>query len=423
MSRERQTRPTAVFEVGASPGAEPADDLQPAAAPVLGHIPWGYGASRVTAMPVDPYWVFVYWELTDEAIERARASVGAAHGDCTLRVYDTTYRLFDGTNANWYADVGVYRPANNHYVHVGRPGTTLQVDLGVRSGDAFAPIVRSAPVEMPRDAISTDTRVEWMTVTPEGALPAVYAHRFTAKPGPPAIDRPGPALDVDEITRALAGEGWSRAEWGETEMGGRIVRWVRWADHLERGVVGHVEIVLAGERRVVRLEHGERIEYGPWRVTIHGLDPTGGQRIVDRWQIHYSWLTGAGSARLETAAILRRILQGYSTRAVPGGSETRLIGESWASEALQLGASEWSWLGASEARLAGASELLHLGASESRYLGASEMLAIGASESLALWASGIGSAGGSALLGGSDFGGASEQPGPPAPPGGEGTRR
>jgi hypothetical protein len=166
-------------------------------------------------------------------------------------------------------------------------------------------------------------------------------------------------------------------------------------------------------------------------VTIHGLDPTGGQRIVDRWQIHYSWLTGAGSARLETAAILRRILQGYSTRAVPGGAETRLIGESWASEALQLGASEWSWLGASEARLAGASELLHLGASESRYLGASEMLAIGASEmlavgaseSLALWASGIGSAGGSELLGTSDFGGASEQPGPPAPPGGEGTRR
>ncbi|MEX2145628.1 MAG: DUF4912 domain-containing protein [Candidatus Rokuibacteriota bacterium] len=402
MSRERQTRRTDVLEAGAPPRATPAADLQPAEAPVLGDIPWGYGEIRVTAMPVDPYWVFVYWEVADEAIERARASLGAPHGDCALRVYDTTYRLFDGTNANWYADVGVHRPANNHYVHVGRPGITLQVDLGVRSGDAFAPLVRSAPVEMPRDSISTDTRVEWMTVTPEGAPPAAYAHRFTPNPGTPAVERPGPGLDVDEITRALAGEGWSRAEWSETEMAGRVVRWVRWAGPLERGVFGPVEIVFEGERRVVRLQHGERVVFGPWRVTIRGVDSHGRRRVIDRWQIHYSWPTEAGGLRIETAPILHRILQGYRMRVVPAGSEARLIGESWASEALQLGASEWSWLGSSEARLAGASELLYLGASESRYLGASEILALGASESFAPGASEMG------FTGASGFGGASE---------------
>ncbi len=39
-------------------------------------IPWGYGEDRVTAMAVDPERLYVYWEVTDDAIERARAELG-----------------------------------------------------------------------------------------------------------------------------------------------------------------------------------------------------------------------------------------------------------------------------------------------------------------------------------------------------------
>src|SRR5262249_47357516 len=35
---------------------------------VLEHIPWGYGQDRVTAMVIDPERLYVYWEVTDEAI-------------------------------------------------------------------------------------------------------------------------------------------------------------------------------------------------------------------------------------------------------------------------------------------------------------------------------------------------------------------
>jgi len=183
-------------------------------------------------------------------------------------------------------------------------------------------------------------------------------------------------------------------------MGGRVMRWVHGPGPVAAGAFRHIEIAFVGERRILRLQHGERIVYGPWRVTIRGVDPHGRQRILDRWEIHYSWPAEAGGVRVETPAILRRILQGYSTRVVPGGSEARLIGESWASEALQQGASEWTWLAGSEARLAGASELLYLGASEARYLGASESLGQGASESLALGAAELGFGASERLLGG-----------------------
>src|SRR3990167_3935477 len=136
-------------------------DLEPAAPPRLGDVPWGYGQDRVTALARDPHWIFVSWELTDQALERARAEVGAADAECVLRVYDTTWRLFDGTNANWYFDVPVHRPANNHYVCVQRLASVFHVDIGVRSHEgSFATIARSAPVETPRNSISPDTGVE-----------------------------------------------------------------------------------------------------------------------------------------------------------------------------------------------------------------------------------------------------------------------
>src|SRR5262245_8708297 len=47
-------------------------------------IPWGYGVDRVTAMTVDPERLYVYWEVTDQAIARGRAGLGPAGRDAGL---------------------------------------------------------------------------------------------------------------------------------------------------------------------------------------------------------------------------------------------------------------------------------------------------------------------------------------------------
>src|SRR5262249_51746364 len=68
------TEPEALEEFGRGPGEldrelrEEAADVEP--------IPWGYGQDRVTTMVVDPEHLYVYWEVTDEAIEQARARLG-----------------------------------------------------------------------------------------------------------------------------------------------------------------------------------------------------------------------------------------------------------------------------------------------------------------------------------------------------------
>ena len=71
------------------------------------NIPWGYGHDRVTAMVVDPERLYVYWEVTDDAIAARARGAGrrrAQRAWLNLRVYDITGRLFDGTNAHSYFD-------------------------------------------------------------------------------------------------------------------------------------------------------------------------------------------------------------------------------------------------------------------------------------------------------------------------------
>jgi hypothetical protein len=369
-------------------------DLQPGPPPVLGDIPWGYGQTRITAMARDPSWIFAYWELTDEALARARAEVDDPGAGCALRVYDTTYRFFDGANANWYLDLPVVRTTRNYYIRVDRPASTFHVDLGVKShrGD-FATIARSGAVETARNGLSADTRVEWMTVEAAGGARPEYRHRFVPRLGvaaPLGTAASGwpPAGELDRVVAAFFGEAWTHTEWTETEMGGRVVRWFRWTGPAgtqrwwrERaGPFTRVEIRLGGEQGVLRFEQGTQLVVGPWELRILGLDTWGERRMLDRWTVHYAWVTDEGAARVATADILARILGGYRSGVVPLGSEARLDQAAWSSEWVRRGASEWRWLGASEAWLGGASEQLRLGASELGWLGASEQRVLGASE-------------------------------------------
>jgi hypothetical protein len=423
-------------------------DLAPDGLPPASHdIPWGYGEIRIAAMARDPYWLYIYWEVTDEAIADARSRLGPGgpSSGCVLRVYDTTHRFFDGTNANAYFDVPVDRTWNNYFLRVDRPRAIFHVDIGLKSHEGyFAVMARSGAAEMPADNMASDGSVEWMTVVTHQRTPSLspYRHRYVPRP---VSSRPaeGPCGDIvpgalgiplgwevnfERVLAALVGgEAWQTGEWFEQVMGGRVVRWIRWAGGRRRvewragpfaiplTEMGPVEIWFHGRRHVVRAEPGgaTRLEFGPWYVVIAGVGASGERRIIDTWMIRMAWMTGGGGERIESPYIYRRMLGAYRRRRVLAGASELWIGEEGgASEELFAGASERIWLGASETILGGASETFALGASERFWLGASERSWLGASEQFGLGASEVfwGGASEFAFAGGSErqFVGASE---------------
>ena len=354
-------------------------------------IPWSYGYDRVTGMAVDPERLFVYWEVTDDAIERARVGLGPGGKNAwlNLRIYDTTDRIFDGTNAHSYFDHKVERGDRHWFFQVGKPSSSAFVDIGLSSSEGyFVKIVRSGRVEFPRREPTAWGEPEWLSVR---SLMGSIEH---AGRGPhvrrqaPGIAPPPPA--------AIPGQGGQRRHvallpWEETitlsEGGHKEV--VEWEEHFSDGTsefhrestwespvmvsaweagpfsfpVSAPEPVredFVGPARVYRVGGRTHVVHGPWQVVIKGVGAHQGRSVVARWEIYRSWI---GEEKAEVAGgQLKEI-------AIPGSSEKLLVG-----------ASEKRWRYASEMRLGGASEIFYLGASEYRAKGASERLFIGASQ-------------------------------------------
>jgi uncharacterized protein len=427
-ARAEPGEPQGAAALGAVPLPEPARaaaarlDLGPAAAAGKGgeDIPWSYGQDRVTAMAVDPDTLYAYWEVTDTAIDRARAGLGAGGADAWLnvRVYDTSGVLFDGTNAHSYFDHGLARWDRQWFFSVGKPSSSAVVEVGLKSPEGyFVRIVRSGRVDFPRSEAAPGGDPEWLTVLAGGepvpagrgapARPAGEGEAWPAGPGggpggggPAGQDgRDGQARfeqiplwllfegggEGERRWREILGEGFERVEWhsegGESwlEVQGRL----EWQGEpvlssWEAGPFSYPVHVDPPTRESwqggsIAFQRGgvTHLVHGPWRVEIRNLGARSQRAVLGRWEIYRSWTSQGGAVR-EWAPL----------RGGPGGASERVAGSAWlgGSESRMGGASELWRLGASELRLAGASERMLRGASEQRLAGASERRLSGASE-------------------------------------------
>jgi hypothetical protein len=442
---DAEADPAATAKLAIGPGAEARETPT--------QIPWSYGVDRVTAAAIDPDRLFVYWEVTDPAIERARAALGkgGAGAWLNLRVYDTSGLIFDGTNAHSYFDHAIDRNTRQWFFHVGKPTSTAFVELGMRSSEGyFARIVRSARVDFPRREPAPWTDPEWMTVR-TGVVEDV--HRSPAPrrggtgagggaPGPLPIDGEGywsvrePGGVHEIVLRHLTEGGWEKVEWSESggegwfALEGRV-EWEspRILTSWEAGPFAYpVEIEpprreeRAGHSFAYRVGSVTHVVEGPWRVVIRNVGAHSERHVVGTWEIHRAW-TAMGGRVVRTGG---RAGVGASEAAWMVGSEARMGG---ASERWRIGASELAWRGASERLLAGASQWRYGGASERAFAGGSELRFGGASERA--WAGAsearLGGASESAMSGASEhaYPGASEAnigasehrfEGPTAPP-------
>jgi hypothetical protein len=433
-----------------------------------GELPWGYGENRITAVARDPDSAFLYWEITDDGIAAARSRLGGAGTDgwCNLRVYDTTGKVFDGTNANDYFDIRVDRADREYFLMIRRPTSSMHAEIGVKTHEGFfQPVARSGRVDFMRNSPSPNTALEWLTVTSDDAPPAAapYQSRY-AGPEPSLPGRAGagyvdvwraayaPSMPDHKATENASSSGagvhrtfdrsahierwWHLDEWRSEWRGGlRFTRrigsledsFVSWREGpfpLELTDAERVAVELLGEPPVRLTSQGiEFTVYGPWRISIRSFDHEPHRRILSTWSMRWVRATTPMIERWGFG-VERRIISGFEREQVIfGASEQHALLERGASELLRVGASERMWLGASEWRAAGGSETLFLGGTQWGFAGASAFVYLGATERIGgserirgseWWRQGemMGAsewAGGSEWLGGSERMGASEQ--------------
>ncbi len=123
-----------------------------------------YGDNRIVALVRDPFTLHVYWELTGEAVESARASLGVDWSEVSwvLRVYEVTGVEFSGDNARAIFEYPIDPAIGGRYVDVESPDAEYVAAIGLRDkGGRFSPLVFSNRVRTPRLAPSENADVEW----------------------------------------------------------------------------------------------------------------------------------------------------------------------------------------------------------------------------------------------------------------------
>jgi hypothetical protein len=405
-------------------------------------IPWGYSRDRLTAVAVDPNLLFTYWELRDESIEAVRRQLGTAGHDAqlTLRVFDTSGRIFDGNNAHSFFDQDVHRTDRQWFCRVGKPASTAHVEMGLRTREGrFYRVARSGRVDFPRNSPAGGGPVEWMRVVPHTGI---IASRETPAAPPPPPGAPPPVASVnasgDGLSESTAAAGietsghfeasdttplftqqsvesWEwyerQAQHFELDSGWQLdpsdptvsyrsvsLRWEELGLNTFRWETGPVESswqagpfsypteVIApavehyeGPRVVMRSGPQVRVLHGPWQVVIRGINAHAEHRVLGRWEVHRSWLSLESRAAAVDPALApgRGVGPAGASERHLAASELRLRGSS---EVFFLGASERRLGGASESRFLGASQLLQRGQSELRLAGQSELRLRGQSE-------------------------------------------
>lgn len=130
-------------------------------------LPSTYNTTTISLIARDPRWMHAYWQLAPSSIETIRDKIGDElnHSSLVLRIYDVTYKIFTGTNANYSFDIDIDFHTNNWYIDLWNDNANYCCDLGIRTPDGkFFTLARSNYAASPRAHSSSRSDIIWMDV-------------------------------------------------------------------------------------------------------------------------------------------------------------------------------------------------------------------------------------------------------------------
>jgi len=127
-------------------------------------LPASYNQTQLVLMVRDPYWVYVYWDLSEDKKKEINLYSQEKEGAITtvLRIYDITNIPRDRSTSDELFDITIPLDVGQWYIYLGSPDHTFRADLGLRDADgSFYLITWSNEITMPRDAQSDIIDANW----------------------------------------------------------------------------------------------------------------------------------------------------------------------------------------------------------------------------------------------------------------------
>ncbi|MFA5388396.1 MAG: DUF4912 domain-containing protein [Candidatus Omnitrophota bacterium] len=127
-------------------------------------------ATKITLIAKDPFWLYAYWDIAESSIEDVKRQLGG-NLDGTkfiVRMYDVTYKNFNGFNANHWFDIEMGRHSSNWYISLWNDNASYCGEIGIlHNSGRFFPMARSNFVHTPRANSSNRFEEIWMDLSHE----------------------------------------------------------------------------------------------------------------------------------------------------------------------------------------------------------------------------------------------------------------
>jgi hypothetical protein len=131
-------------------------------------LPEGYGKTEAFLLPRDPFWMFTYWEISENRLKNLIKEIGANEYEESKKVIRVYKMSEDGNKLEGFFDIPVLFEAKNWYINVPECGKCYECELGLITKDGrYLPIVKTNRVVLPRAGVSDVIDEKWMSVNQE----------------------------------------------------------------------------------------------------------------------------------------------------------------------------------------------------------------------------------------------------------------
>lgn len=133
-------------------------------------LPDYYQENELTAMPIDPYRFYVYWDFDEDTLYDVRSWL-AEDNIFQLRIHDVSSLVFDGSNAHQSWESSCHPLVREWYLNAPVNGRDLIVELGVVLPTGFRVLLSSNPLYVPPATVSPVTGDVFARFVPGQPLP------------------------------------------------------------------------------------------------------------------------------------------------------------------------------------------------------------------------------------------------------------
>lgn len=127
--------------------------------PLDTNLPKSYGKDRLVLLPVNPKYVFSYWDFSADTLSR----FASIESKPFLHLYDVTNVFFDGSNANITKEITIDLDTGSWYFKVDFSGAAYLAEIGYYE-EKFIPVIRSNIIRVPRDFPKFETEEKWLDI-------------------------------------------------------------------------------------------------------------------------------------------------------------------------------------------------------------------------------------------------------------------